>query len=188
MAVFAWTGQNRNTPTGDVVIGDGTHKLGLYGAAFNDPIQITTGVNASSHVENTANADQCTTPHLNNTAYLGAALIDINGAGSEDIANLLTTECPLKIHFNHTSSVTTSAATFFCYDGTTESTAPTDVTVYACEQGDAAWSGVGGSGNTLSLADNTTAEDHYFYLGFSVIPTAVGVKTNFKMKFQLTYA
>ena len=187
-ATFVWTGQSTATPTNDQTITDGTRKLSFYGAAFNDPIQITTGANLSTHVEDFSNVEQCTVNHISNTERTDGTHVKIQG-GSEVLLNtLLTTECPLKINFSHGSSVVTTAATFFCYDGTTPATAPTDVNVYACEQTDASWTAVGGSANTLALDDNTTATSHDFFIALSVLLTAVGIKTAFKMKFQLTYA
>ena len=62
------------------------------------------------------------------------------------------------------------------------------MTFQCFEGGDATWTNAEGSGAALDVADDTTAATHQYYFGVSASPESVGVKTNFALKFQLTYS
>jgi hypothetical protein len=60
----------------------------------------------------------------------------------------------------------------------TTTNAPTGVTFYALESGDAAWTNARVSRSALSIADSTTpATSHDFYVAVSASPESVGVKS-----------
>ena len=60
--------------------------------------------------------------------------------------------------------------------------------VYLAEQGDTTWVKAHGSGNALSLNDQTTpATSHDFYVAISASPTSVGVKSGNKIRIEFTY-
>ena len=76
----------------------------------------------------------------------------------------------------------------FAYNGTTETTAPTNLDVYLAEQGDTSWVNADGSASALTLGDKSTgATSHDFYVLMSVKPTAVGTQSANKVKFSFTY-
>jgi len=146
--------------------------------------------------------DQCGTNHMRNVKYLTGSTMSVNGGGSEAIndTNLLTTECTLRVHFNHTSAVAVTNARFYCYDQsvgvTTESP---EVDCFAFERGVAAtaWTeinndsgSIGGdnSGERLALANSASATDHYWYLALSISPETVGGKPNLAFGVNLTYS
>lgn len=146
--------------------------------------------------------DACGTNHMNNCKYLGASLIDINGGGSEALndTNLTATECTLRVHFNHSTSVDVTNPKFYCYDGSTTTTPATGVDVYGFEQGESytSWThinddsgAIGGNnaGERLDLADSSSAAtDHYWYIAVSAAPESVGAKTSFDFGVTLTYS
>lgn len=183
MATFTWYMQDTNSTT--TTIG-ATDILGLYGSSFDTAIEVGS-YQDSTHVENDSNVEQCTSYHGHNTKYAGAALVSIDGAANEDVANILTSECALKINFSDASSVTTTSNTFWAYDGGTESNGPTNITFYALEQGDAAWTNAEGSGSALTINDDTAATSHDYYIAVSASPDAVGDLEAFTLKIQLTY-
>ena len=185
MATFVWTGQTTTSPTNDLAIG-ATDIVGFYGATFDTAIEVGE-YQTTTHVENVTNVHQCTTAHLSNTKYLGAALVDINGGGSEDVANILEAECALEINFSDASSVTTTSNTFWADDGTTATAVPTNVTFQALELADAAWTNAEGSAAALSITDDTAATSHDYYIAISVSPEAVGDLEAFRLQIQLTY-
>lgn len=188
MATFTWTGQSTTSPTGDKTIGS-TDKLSLYGANFNDAV-VVNSYQDSTHVENSANAEQCAGgPHMNNTKYVDATHVSINGGASAVLASNVPTnaQCPLKVNFSHGSAVATSAATFWADDGSVTTNPPTDLTVKAGEKSNTSWSSPGGSGAAMALADQASATSHDFYIFLSCTPTAVGVKTAARAQIQLTY-
>lgn len=167
---------------------------------------LTAAVTVSSYQDGThagngdPGTDQCGTNHMNNVKYLTSSTMSVDGAASEDItdANLATTECTLRLHFNHTSSVAVTLAKFYCFDGATPTTVATGVTVYAFERGRSAtaWTQindgntVGGNntGERLDLADSGSATDHYWYVAVSASPNSVGAKTSFDFGMTLTYS
>lgn len=184
-AVFTWTGQDTNGGTEVAVAAD---VISFYGASFNDAVEAGE-YQTTTHVENDSNVDQCATYHLHNTKYVSANNVDLDGGGSEALgAGCPTTaECPLKLNFTFDTSVATSSTTFWAYDGTTPATAPTNVTFYAGEQSDTAWTQAEGSGSAVAIDDDTAATSHDYYIFFSASPDVAGVLTSFTLKFQLTY-
>lgn len=186
MATFTWTGQGTDAAVTNTTLG-ATDKLGLYGSAFGDAVTVGS-YQDSTHIENSGGTQQCTT-HINNNKYIASGSIQINGGGTETLngTNLATTECTLKINFSHGSSVITSSATFWAYDGSTQSAVPTNITFQCAEQADTAWTNAEGSGAAMTLDDNTTATSHDFYLAISASPEAVGNLIAFGLTIQLTY-
>jgi hypothetical protein len=185
MATFTWTGQTTTSPTNDLEIA-ADDIIGFYGATWDTAIEVGE-YQTTTHVEDDENAHQCTVAHLSNTKYLGAALVDINGGGSEDVANILTSECALKINFADAASVTTTACTFWADDGATGTAVPTDITFYALEQGDAAWTNAEGSAAALTINDDEASTSHDYYIAISASPEAVGDLEAFRLQIQLTY-
>lgn len=181
----AWTDLAANT----VIFSGSTFGSAITVGSFND------GTFAG-------NGDPGTTQGtMNNNKYLTSNTISINGGGSESLndTNLTANECTLKVNFSHGSSVTTSSAFFYCYDSTTTTTEAVGVDVYAFERGASAtaWTlvnddsgNIGGnnSGERLSLADQTTATSHDFYVAVSVSPESVGAKGSFDFGVTLIYS
>ena len=186
MAAFEWYGQD--TGTADVAVG-ATDKFSFYGAAFNDAIEVSS-YQDSSHVEDNANSEICSTAHLMNTKYIAAGSMDFNaGDGGALGAGMPTNEgCPLYILFGDDSAVTTSSTTIWAYDDSTDSAVPTGVTFQIAEGGNATWTNAEGSGAAMGVGDDTSAATHHYYFSVSASPESVGVKTAFAMKFQLTYS
>ena len=189
MATFTWTGQGTNGS--DNITIEATDKIGFYGAAFGDAITVSE-YQTTTHNETSGGTHDCpssSTVHLHNTKYISGTEFALDAGGTETLngTNLTTAECPLKINFAHGSSVATSSATFWAYDGTTDSAVPTEVTFQCAEQADTAWTNAEGSGAAMTLDDNTTDTSHDFYLALSASPEAVGDKTAFAVKIQLTY-
>lgn len=149
-------------------------------AAYQDTMHITS--NVDTHL--------CTTNHVNNTKYLTATTVSINGAGSTTLAAgtvPTTAQAPILLNFADAASVATSATTFYFYDGTTDATAMVGITVQAIEAATStSWVAANGSGAALSLANQAAATSHNFYIATSVSPTSTGNKSG-KQKITLTY-
>jgi len=188
MATFTWNLQG----VADTELED-TDKLQFAGAAFDDAVTVSE-YQDSTHVEAAGGADDSDGNTPNNVKFIsqaggggGDSQADW-GDGTEDIDAILEAECTLDILFNHGSSVITENAIFFAYDGTTPATGPTGVTFQAFELGDTNFTNCEGSGSALDIEDDTTAEDHHYFIGVSASPDSVGLKTAFKMRIELTYA
>ena len=62
------------------------------------------------------------------------------------------------------------------------------VTFQAAEGGTTStWVAANGSGSALTIADDTAATSHDYFIAISVTPTSVGAKTG-KVKLALTYS
>lgn len=144
--------------------------------------------------------DQCGTNHVRNVKYVAGTQFD-SGSGTETLndTNLAQTECTLRIKFTDASSVATSNARFYSFDGSTETNEAVGVEAYAFERGVSAttWTqinddsaNIGGdnSGERLTLSDQTAATEHYYYIAVSARPESVGSKTQFDFGIALTYS
>jgi len=129
--------------------------------------------NGGMHVETAAGADVCDTAHAHNIAYVAAATCQIDGGITEDVANILTTEC-IRAHVvcDPTDGAVTAAEAFVY--GATEADAPTGFTAYGVKQAGASWSNIGGSAAALDLGTSASAATHDLYFAVSVVPTARG--------------
>lgn len=116
----------------------------------------------------------------------GDSQVDIGG-GTVDLDTISTANCPLKINFSHGSSVATSGAIFYAYDGTTTTAVPTEITFQAAEQGDANWTNAEGSAAAVTITDDTTATSHDYFILLSASPESVGLKSAFKLRLELNY-
>lgn len=183
MATFAWYLQGTSPTT----IG-ATDILQFAKATFDAPITITE-YNDSTHVESSLGANLSSGNVPKNSKYLTSSTVSINGGSSEALSGVTTANCPLKINFSHPTSVITYDAIFYSYNGTTTTSAPTDVTFQAAEQGDASWTNAEGSASAVTITNhNTPATSHDYYILVSASPESVGEKTNFSVRIELTYS
>lgn len=200
MAVFTWFFYGSTGPAWtDIAANTVVFSSNLTDLATNITVA---AFNDGTHVGNgDPGTDQCGANHANNDKYLTGSTISINGGGSESIndTNLAATECTLRVHFTDAASVATSSARFYTYDGTTTTTEAVGVDAYAFERGVSAtaWTqvnddsgNIGGdnSGERLSIANQTAATEHTFFLAVSASPESVGGKTQFDFGFALTYS
>lgn len=181
MAAFTWYLQGSSDTTIEA-----TDKVQFAAGTFDSPI-VVGEYNGSTHVKSAAGTDDSSGNNPNNVKYISSSTADW-GDGTESLDQMLASEATLKINFSDASSVTTSSAVFYAYDGTTTTNGPTDVTFYAAEQGDSSWTNAEGSGSALSLDDNAASTSHDFYIACSTSPDSVGEKTAFSLRIELTYA
>lgn len=134
---------------------------------------LLTESNGGMHVETAAGADVCDVAHAHNVAYVAAGTCQIDGGVTEDVANLLTTECIRAHVVCDPTNAEITASEFFVY-GATEADAPAGFTAYGVQQSDAAWANVGGSAAAYDLGTSGSAATHDLYFALSVVPTARG--------------
>jgi hypothetical protein len=182
MATFTWYLQGTSPTTIEA-----TDVLKFAGGAFATPITVG-AYNDSTHVASSVDADDSSanTPH--NTKYVAAGTLSLDGGATSNCADLASGNCPLKINFSDASSVTTTAAIFYAYDGNTTTEVPTGVTFQAFELGDAAWTNAEGSAAAVTINDDTASTSHDYFFGVSASPESVGAKTAFKLRIELTYS
>lgn len=189
MATFTWYLQGTSPTTIDA-----TDIVQFAGSGGFDT-KVTVGeYNDTTHVKSSGGANDSSGNTPNNNKFIsqtGGTAGDSQGDwgdGTEDIDQILTSECALKINFSDASSVITESAVFYAYDGSTTTSAPTGVTFVAAEQGDANWTAAEGSGSAVSITDDTAATSHDYYLLASVSPDSVGLKDAFTLRIELTYS
>lgn len=172
--------------TGTLTVG-ATDRVWFNGANFGDNV-VVGAYQTSTHISNSSDAHQCTTNHVNNVMYVSSSNCNINGGGSVALSGSVptTAQCPLKVNFSDAASVATSAGKFYAYDGTTDATGMSGVTVQAIQQSNTSWTAANGLGSAVSLADQSAATSHDFFLALSLSPTSTGAKTG-KFKVSLTY-
>lgn len=188
MATFTWTLQGTSPTT----IG-ATDKVQFAGASgFDDPI-VVGSYNDTTHVESSggANSSSGNTPRNNKfVSQTGgsAGKSQANwGDGTEDLDAITTAEAALKINFADASSVATTNAIFYAYDGSTTTAVPTGVDFRAAEVGDTNFTEAEGSAAAVTITDDTAATSHDYYIVMSASPASVGEKTAFALRIELTY-
>lgn len=147
-------------------------KAGAHDATTKGRI-IVGEANGGMHVETYAGADVCDVQHAHNVAYVAAGTCSIDGAATEPVTNLLTTECIRAHVVCDPTNAEITAAEFYVY-GATETDAPTGFTAYGVKQSDSAWANVGGSAAAYDLGTSVSAATHDLYFALSVVPTARG--------------
>lgn len=198
MASFTWEVYS-DTPAWHTA---GANTIVFSGSVSDPTIPITVGSwQAGTHLgSGDPGTDQCGTNHVRNVKYISGTQFD-SGSGTETLndTNLAITECTMRVKFTDASSVATSSARFYAFDGSVETNEAVGVEAFAFERGvsGTAWvnlnddSGdIGGdnTGERLTLSDQTTGTEHYYYLAVSARPETVGAKTQFDFGIALTYS
>jgi hypothetical protein len=165
---------------------EATDKLFFAGGAFTTKITVD-AYNSSTHAKTDADADKSVDNVPVNVKYIAAGTADW-GDGTENLDQIENAECTLKIVFDGDSgNINTEDGILFAYNGSSTPTAPTGMTVFAAQKGNANWTEIMGSASPLTLGDGTpAASTHTFYVATSAKPTAVGTKTG-KYFIELSY-
>lgn len=186
MATFTWTAQGTDGSTNQVM--GATDKLAFYATTYGNAITVSS-YQDSTHTENSTGTHLCTTVHIHNVKYVDSTHYILDGGASTLLAAgaPTTAQASLLLNFANASSVATSSAKFWAYDGTTDTAVPTNVTVQIAEQANTTWTAASGRAAACTLAAQSAATSHNFYINISVSPTAVGDLTAFAFKAELTY-
>lgn len=200
MATITFEGYMGSTPSWTDL---STNTL-VFSSSLTD---LTAAITVSSYQDGThagtgdPGTDACGTNHMNNVKYLTSSTMSVNGGASEDIndTNLATTECTLRLHFNHATAVAVTNARAYIYKPSVSVTTKADnLTVYGFERGESAttWTLINDTGTTggdntgerLDLANSGSATDHYWYIALSISPATVGSHTDVDLGMALTYS
>ena len=166
---------------------DATDSIAFSDGTFGHPIQVGS-YNDGTHVRTSGGTDKSASNSPHNTKYLTSTTMSLNGGASANLSTLTTANSPLKITVSESVNITVTGVKMYAYDGTTTTNAPSGMNVYLAEQGDTSWKLAHGSGNALSLNDQTTAATtHDFYVAISASPTSVGVKSANKLRLEFVY-
>lgn len=179
-ATFTFTLQG----TSPTVIAN-TDSLQFAGAGFDTPVAVGE-YNSSMHVKTSGGTNKSASNTPRNNKFISATQVDW-GTGVQNLSAISTANSALKINFTEDIAVATSGAKFYAFDGTTIANGPTGVTFKAAQRGNSSWVDAEGSGSPLSLADQTSATSHDYFIPVSASPDSVGLKSNFALRFELTY-
>jgi hypothetical protein len=202
MATFTWYGYMGAGPGWTNI---STNTIVFCGSATDLTVPITVGTwNSGTHVGNgDPGTDQCGANHMKNVKYVSTTNnTQFDNTGTTETineTNIAQTECTLQITFTDASSVATSAARFYAFNGSSETVEAVGVEAYALERvtGVTQWTminddsgDIGGdnTGERLTLADQATATEHTYYICVSARPETVGAKTQFDLGIALTYS
>lgn len=164
-----------------------TDSVAFSDGTFGNPINVG-AYNDGTHVRSSGGADDSSGNSPHNSKYLTSSTVSLDGAGSANLSTITTANCPLKITIAEAVNITVTDITFYAYDGSTTTSAPTNLEVEVAEQGDASWTQAHGSGSALAIDDSLTpATSHDFFVLMSVKPTAIGVNSTNKVRIEFTY-
>jgi hypothetical protein len=190
MATFTWKLQGTSPTT----IDSGTDVVEFAGAGGFGTAVTVAAWQDTSHVRTNPSTNKSSGNTPKNNKFIsqaggtgGDSQVDI-GAGTVDLDTIGTANCALLVNFADASSVATSSAIFYAYDGSTTTAVPTGVDFRCAEQGDANWTEAEGSAAALGLTDQGASTSHDFFILASASPTSVGLKTAFSLRIELTYS
>jgi len=184
---FTWAWYKLNTTTWtDFAVGN---LIGFYGTTTYGTKVRVANYNVGMHLRTSAavDTDACPNTHMTGIQYVAAGTCQINGGGVVALNTVATTESTRITFTDGATAVSTESGAYYAYDGAVDANAPTSVTVYGAETGDAAWTAAGGSGSAVTLTDQGSNVTHYFYLVMSASPDTVGEKTAFAWKISIDY-
>lgn len=197
MAVFTWEVYADTPDWMDV----GANTIVFSGSGgLTTPITVGNWQEETHLGDGDPGTDQCGSNHVPNVEYITGTQYD-SGGGTETLndTNLVATECTMRVKFADASAVETSNGRFYAFDGSTTTNEAVGIEAHAFERGVSAtaWTeinddsgNVGGdnSGERLSLTDQGSGTEHYFYIAVSARPESVGSKTEFDFGIGLTYS
>lgn len=174
----------------------GFNTLGFYGAGFGLSVRVGEHNETTFRTTEDGQTDGGAFPNLRfaNTSgtFVGAEI------SATELLEVDNTEATLLVRLNTDASVATQNTKFRAFDKTNINNAPSGVTVRAAEiikantlirgSGDQNWSTIQGSGNVLSLDNqSTSATQHDWHIGITATPDSIGEKTNFAFYFETEF-
>lgn len=182
MASWTLTAQLQNSST--LAVAANNH-IWWNGANFGNNV-IVGSYQDSTHVADVNDNQLDTVSPVNNTKYVDATHVSINGGASTALP-IPTGSCGLLFTFSDPSSVQTSGAKIYAYDGVTDINPIDNITFQAAEgSASTSWVNANGLNGALDLQNQAAATTHNFYVATSLSPQTSGLKSG-KIKITLSY-
>lgn len=175
----------------------GLNTLGFFGSNFGFSIRVGEYNNTCYRTNSIGTSNGGALPNLrwaNATgAYVGSELT------ASELLEIDNSEATLLITLNTDAAIKTQNSSLRAFDRLSINSNPSGVTIRAAEiakdqpavrgSGDSGWTFIAGSGDTLSLADQTTDDftTHDWYIGLTATPTSIGEKTNIGLYFETEF-
>ena len=182
MANWTLTAQLQDSST--LAVGTNNH-IWWNGVNYGDNITVGS-FQDSTHVADT-NDNQVDEPSaVHNTKFVDSTHTVIDGGGTTALP-ISTASCGLLFTFSDPSSVMTSGAKVYVYDGVEDVNAIDNITFYAAEGGVSTnWVSANGLNSALALQDQNANTSHQFFIATSLSPQTSGLKSG-KLKIVLSY-
>jgi hypothetical protein len=184
---FTWAWYKLNTTTWtDFSAGN---LIGFYGTTTYGARTRITVYNVGMHLRTSSgvDTDACANSHMTGVQYIAVGTCKVNGGATVNLNTVTANESVRIIFTDGATAISTESGIFYAYDGAVDTNVPTAVTAQGAEQGDAAWTGCGGSAAAVTLTNQASNITHTFYVIMSASPDTVGEKTAFAWKIQLDY-
>jgi len=175
----------------------GLNTLGFFGSNFGFSIRVGEYNNTSFRTNQNGTSNGGALPNLRYANVSGAYVAgELTATELREVDNDETT---LKITLVTDNAIQTQNASLRAFDRVDIDNNPSGVTIRAAEvrkfltgdrgSGNTNWSTIAGSGSTLSLYDQITADftTHDFFIALSATPTSIGEKTNIGFYFETEF-
>lgn len=182
MATWSLTAQLQSGST--LTVATNNH-IWWNGTNFGDNI-VVGQYQDSTHVADSNDNQLDTVSPVHNVKYVDATHASIDGGGNSSLP-VATNKCNFVFNFSDPSSVQTSGAKLYLYDGVEDVNGIDDISFFAVEGGQTGtWVAANGLNSALMLQNQTSATSHNFYVATSLSPQTSGIKSG-KMKIVLSY-
>lgn len=174
----------------------GFNTVGFFGASFGFSIRVGEYNQTTRRTNANGTSDGGSMPNIrfanSSGAYVGAE------PAATELLEVDNSESTIGIRLITDNAVGTQNASFRAFDRSDINNNPSGVTIRAAEMlkpspvvrgsGDVSWSVVAGSGNVLSLDDQTAAATtHDWYISLTATPNSIGEKTNIGFYFETEF-
>ena len=175
----------------------GFNTAGFFGASFSFSIRIGEFNNTTFRTNANGTSNGGALPNLRfanvSGAFVGPSII------AEELLEIENFQATLLVRLNTDNPIKTQNSSFRCFDRININNNPSGVTMRATEirkdqipvrgSGNTNWTVVAGSGDTLSLFDQTTENSavHRWYVGLTATPLSIGEKTNIGFYFETEF-
>ena len=175
----------------------GLNTAGFFGSAFGFSIRVGEYNNTTYRTNSNGTSDGGALPNTRfaNTsgAFVGSELV------ATELLEVDNAEATINILLTTDAAIQTQNSKLRAFDRTDINNNPSGVVIRAAEiakdqsvvrgSGDTSWTVIAGSGNVLSLADQTTADfvAHNWFIALTATPTSIGEKTNIGFYFETEF-
>ena len=175
----------------------GLNTLGFFGSNFGFSIRVGEFNNTSFRTNSNGTTNGGALPNTRFANVSGAFV------GSEltatELLEIDNSEATLNILLTTDATIQTQNSKLRAFDRVDINANPSGVVIRAAEiakdqalvrgSGDTNWTVIAGSGNVLSLADQTTADfnTHNWFIALTATPTSIGEKTNIGFYFETEF-
>ncbi len=193
---IVWRG-GTGSPTIQPAASGGLNTCAFFGSAFGFSIRVGEFNNTTYRSNQNGTSDGGALPNLRRASVSGAFVA--SELTATELLEVDNAEATINILLTTDNAVKTQNASVRAFDRVAINNNPSGVTIYAAEiakhmvavrgSGDTNWTAIAGSGSTLSLADQTTADftTHNFFVALSATPTSIGEKTNLGFYYECEF-